>query len=124
MSAEDNKQAAQDGYAAFSTGDAEAAMRNIDDSIEWTVRGDNSLTGTYAGKAELGELWGKLLAGGFSTDAHDFIAEGDKVVALVTVDMNGEKVETADILTYNDDGHLVAFDSLSDETVANRVFAR
>ena len=47
MGTQENKQAAQDAYAAFSSGDAEGAMRNIDDSVEWTVRGDNALTGTY-----------------------------------------------------------------------------
>ncbi len=36
----------------FGKGDAEGAMSNIDDSIEWTVRGDNALTGTYNGKQE------------------------------------------------------------------------
>jgi ketosteroid isomerase-like protein len=36
--AQENKQTTQDAYAAFSSGDAEGAMRGIDDSIEWTVR--------------------------------------------------------------------------------------
>jgi ketosteroid isomerase-like protein len=71
MGTQENKQAAQDAYAAFSSGDAEGAMRNIDDSIEWTVRGDNALTGTYNGA-----------------------------------------------------GKLVAFDTLADEAVPNRVFAK
>ena len=118
-----NKQAAQEAYAAFSGGDAEGAMANIDDSVEWTVRGDNALTGTYNGKQEVGELWGKFMSKGFRTEPHDFIAEGNKVVALTTVHLGGEEVESADVLTYNDDGKLVGFDTLADETVPNRVFA-
>jgi hypothetical protein len=59
----------------------------------------------------------------FSTNPHDFIAEGDKVVVLATVELEGETVENADVLTYNSDGKLVAFDTLGDETVPNRVFA-
>ena len=50
MGAQENKQATQDAYAAFSKGDAEGAMSNIDDSIKWTVRGDNALSGTHEGK--------------------------------------------------------------------------
>src|SRR4051812_18596724 len=50
MGAHENKQAAQDAYEAFGKGDAEGAMRNMDDSVAWTVRGDNALTGTYNGK--------------------------------------------------------------------------
>ena len=124
MGAQENKQSAQDAYTAFSSGDAEGAMRNIDDSIEWTVRGDNALSGTYNGKQEVGELWGKFMAKDFRTEPHDFVAEGDKVVVLTTVQLEGETVESADVLTYNGDGKLVAFDTLADATVPNRVFAK
>jgi uncharacterized protein len=124
MSAEQNKQAAQDAYAAFGNGDAEGAMRNIDDSIEWTVRGDNALTGTYNGKQAVGELWGKFMSADFRSNPHDFVAEGDKVVVLTTVQLEGETVESADVLTYNGDGKLVAFETLGDATVGNRVFAK
>ena len=50
MSAQQNKQNAQDAYAAFGNSDAEGAMRDLDDSIAWTERGDNALTGTHDGK--------------------------------------------------------------------------
>ena len=124
MAAQENKQAAQDAYAAFSSGDAEGAMRDIDDSIEWTVRGDNALTGTYNGKQEVGELWGKFMSKDFSNTPHDFVAEGDTVIALTTVKLDGESVEGADVLTYNAEGKLVAFETLSDAAVPNRVFAK
>jgi ketosteroid isomerase-like protein len=124
MGAQENKQTAMKAYAAFSNGDAEGAMHDIDDSIEWKSRGDNALTGTYNGKQAVGELWGKLTGKDFRTEPHDFIAEGDKVVVLTTVRLAGEVDESADILTYNADGKLVAFDTLADETVANRVFPR
>jgi len=124
MAAHENKQSAQDAYAAFSSGDAEGAMRDIDDSIEWTVRGDNALTGTYNGKKEVGELWGKFMSTDFSNSPHDFIAEDDKVVALTTVRLDGESVEGADVLTYNSEGKLVAFETLGDTAVPNRVFAK
>lgn len=124
MGAQENKQAAQDAYAAFSSGDAEGAMRNIDDSVEWTVRGDNALTGTYNGKQAVGELWGKFMSKDFRTEPHDFVAEGDKVVVLTTVHLEGQAIESADVLTYNADGKLVAFETRADATVANRVFAK
>lgn len=122
MGAQENKQTAQDAYAAFSRGDAEGAMRNIDDSIKWTVRGNNALTGVYNGKQAVGELWGKFLSKDFSTAPHDFIADGDKVVALTTVHLEGETTEGADVLTYRD-GKLVSFDTIGDTRVADRVFA-
>lgn len=124
MGAQENKQVAEDAYAAFGNGDAAGAMQNMDDSIVWTARGDNALTGTYNGKQEVGELWGKLVGQEFSTDPHDFVAEGDKVVVLTTVTLAGETVESADVLTYDAAGKLVAFDTLGDPTVANRVFPK
>ena len=124
MGAQENKKTAQDAYAAFGSGDADGAMRNIDDSIEWVARGDNALTGTYSGKQAVGELWGKLATKAFGIEPHDFIAEGDKVIVLTTNQLEGETIETADILTYNGSGKLVKFDTLADETVPDRVFAR
>jgi ketosteroid isomerase-like protein len=122
MGAQENKQAAQDAYAAFSRGDAEGAMRDIDDSIKWTVRGNNALTGVHKGKQAVGELWEKFLSKEFSTAPHDFIADGDKVVVLTTVHLEDETTEGADVLTYRD-GKLVSFDTIGDTRVADRVFA-
>jgi ketosteroid isomerase-like protein len=124
MSAQENKQTAQAAYEAFGKGDAEGAMRNIDDSVEWTVRGDNALTGSYNGKQAVGELWGQFAQKDFQTEPHDFIADGDTVVVLTTIHLDGEDVESADILTYNGSGKLVAFDTRADAEVANRVFAK
>jgi hypothetical protein len=119
-----NKQTTKDAYAAFSAGDAEGAMRDIDDSVAWTVAGDSALTGTYNGKQAVGELFGTIGSRGFRTEPHDFIADGDKVVVLSTVHLGGETNEVADVFTYNDAGKVVAFESLSDPSVANRVFAK
>jgi ketosteroid isomerase-like protein len=124
MGAQENKQASEDAYRAFSSGDAEGAMQNIDDSVEWTVRGDNALTGTYRGKEQVGELWGKFLSKNLSTKPHDFVADGDKVVILTTVTLDGETAESADVSTYNADGKLVAFDTLADTTIINRAFPK
>jgi ketosteroid isomerase-like protein len=124
MGAQENKQVTEDAYRAFANGDAAGAMENMDDSVVWTSRGDNALTGTYNGKQEVGELWGQLAGKSFSTEPHDFIAEGDKVVVLTTVTLEGESTEDADILTYSAEGKLIAFDSLGDPTIGNRVFPK
>jgi ketosteroid isomerase-like protein len=124
MSAQQNKQAARDAYAAFGNKDAEGAMRDLDDSIAWTERGDNALTGTHAGKQAVGELWGKLMSKDFRTMPHDFVAEGDKVVVLTIRELGGEATEGADVLTFNDAGKLITFEALGDTTQTDRVFAK
>src|SRR3954465_10495599 len=124
MSADQNKATTEAAYRAFSQGDAAGAMENMDEGIVWMARGDSSLTGTYMGKQEVGELWGKLAEKGLRTEPHDFVADGDKVVVLTTVSIDGESIEAADVLTYNGAGRLVQFDQIGDPGGANRVFAR
>lgn len=124
MSAEDNKQAAKDGYAAFSAGDAEGAMANISDSIEWVVGGDSAVTGTYNGKQEVGGFWAQLGEKGFQTNPTEFIAEGDKVIVLTTDSVGGDQSEDVDVLTYDDDGQLVQFETFGGDDLFDKAFPR
>jgi len=120
---QENKQKAEAAYRAFGAGDAAGAMQNIDDSVVWTARGESSLSGTYRGKEEVGQLWARLAEKGLRTEPHDFVADGDKVVVLTTITLDGETAEAADVLTYNSEGKLIAFDQIGDPSIANRVFA-
>jgi uncharacterized protein len=122
MSAQANKESAEAAYKAFAGGDAAAAMEGMDDNVVWTARGHSSLSGTYKGKEEVAVLWAKLGEKGLRTEPHDFIADSDKVVVLTTVTLDGESDEAADILTYNNEGKLIAFDQLGDPAIADRIF--
>ena len=124
MEATVNKQAAIDGYAAFSAMDAEAAMKDISDSVEWEVSGDSSLTGTYRGKEEVGGLWMKLLEKGFRTSPKEFVADGDKVVAICDIQLGGEQTGSVDVLSYDGDGKLVRFETYGGEELLNKAFPR
>ena len=46
------------------------------------------------------------------------------MIVLTTVTLEGEAIENADVLTYNGNGPLTRFDTLADETVPNRVYAK
>lgn len=124
MSAQANKETTEAAYRAFAAGDAAAAMENMDDGVVWTARGDSSLSGTYNGKEEVAGLWAKLGEKGLKTEPHDFVAEGDKVVVLTTVTLDGQSSEAADVLTYDEEGRLIAFEQLGDPAIANSVFPR
>jgi uncharacterized protein len=122
MSAKANKESAEAAYRAFAAGDAVAAMEDMDDGVVWTARGNSSLSGTYRGKEEVAGLWAKLGEKGLKTEPHDFIADGDKVVVLTKVTLDGRSEEAADVLTYDGEGKLIAFESLGDPAIANSVF--
>jgi ketosteroid isomerase-like protein len=124
MEATVNKQAAVNGYAAFSAMDPEGAMKDISDSIEWVVGGNSSVTGTYRGKDEVGGFWMKLMEKGFRTTPKDFIAEGDKVVVLCDVELAGEAAESVNLLSYDRDGKLIRFETFGGEAMIDRAFPR
>ena len=117
------KKAAQEGYAAFGNADAEAAMTNISDSIEWMVGGDSSVSGTYHGKDEVLGFWGKLMEKGFATNPTDFLADGHRVVVLSSVSLGGDSRDVADVLTYDDNGQLVRFRSYGGEDLIDQTFS-
>jgi ketosteroid isomerase-like protein len=124
MGAQENKQNAQAAYRAFIDGDAVGAMANMDDECVWEATGESAVSGTYRGKQEIAELWGQLAAQRFKTDPHDFVADGDKVIVLTAVTLDGETQENADVLTYNDSGDLVHFSAIGDPSAAERAFPR
>jgi ketosteroid isomerase-like protein len=124
MEATVNKQAAVNGYAAFGAMDPEGAMKDISDSIEWVVGGDNALTGSYKGKEEVGGFWMKLVEKGFTTTPKEFIAEGNRVVVLCDVELDGERAESLDLLSYDDEGKLIRFQTFGGEEQLDRAFPR
>jgi ketosteroid isomerase-like protein len=124
MEATLNKQAAINGYQAFDAMDADAAMKDISDSIEWVVGGDNALTGSYHGREEVGRFWMKLMEKGFKNTPQQFIAEDDKVVALCDVSLGSEHVQTVDVLSFDPHGKLIRFESFGGEAMFDSAFPR
>jgi ketosteroid isomerase-like protein len=124
MEATLNKQAAINGYEAFGAMDPEGAMKDISDTIEWHVGGDNAMTGIYRGKDAVGGFWMKLVEKGFSTTPMKFIAEGDTVVVLCEVEIAGETSRSLDLLSYDPDGKLIRFETFGGEALLDRAFPR
>jgi uncharacterized protein len=124
MEATVNKQAAINGYEAFGAMDPEGAMKDMSDSIEWVVAGDSSVSGTYRGKEDVGAFWMKLVEKGFSSRPTEFIADGDKVVVLTEIELDGETARSVDLLSFDPDGKLIRFESFGEEAMLNRAFPR
>jgi ketosteroid isomerase-like protein len=121
MAGEENIEAAKRGYAAFSAGDAEAAMAEMHDDIEWITPGNSAISGTRHGKQELGELWATSAAKGFSTTPQYWFSDADRVVVLTQVSVGGETYDAADVLTFRD-GKLAKFQTAGDTAAMERVF--
>lgn len=120
MSASENKATAQAAYRAFSDGDIQAAMANLADDIEWVVPGNSTLSGTYRGRQEVLGFLAQLASKSFTTDPHHFIADGDHVVVLTSVTLDGHRSEQADVFTFAD-GKTVRYDHHGDTALWERV---
>ena len=121
MAGEQNVETAKQAYAAFSAGDAEAAMARIADDVEWITPGNSAISGTAHGKQEVGALWARLAEKGFATRPQHWFSDEDRVVVLTQITVGGEQADSADVLTYRD-GQLVKFQTAGDTALLERAF--
>jgi hypothetical protein len=124
MSAEENVQIAQAGYAAFGRGDLPAILELLTDDIEWIEAGPADViptAGTYRGKEEVARFFAALGENLeiHKFEPHKFIAHDDDVVVLIssegTVKRTGRKVtdHLAHVWTFTG-GKLARFESFGD----------
>jgi uncharacterized protein len=121
MSASQNVETAKKAYAAFAAGDLETALSDFDDSIEWWLAGNSTISGTYRGKAEFTEELAKLAEQSLTTTPSRFLADDDVVVVLTQVTAGGESWPEADVLTFRD-GKIVKAQTFGDSAMQERVF--
>ena len=123
MSEQDNKDVIQRGYAAFTSGDMETVMDLFDDDCEWVQPGQSAVSGTFHGKAEIMEHFGRLVEKGLSVKLERLIAEGDTVVALTEVTAGGETGHDADVFTVRN-GKTVRMQAHGDTALMERVYGK
>jgi ketosteroid isomerase-like protein len=120
---EQNIEIVKKGYEAFSTGDIETVMSLYDDNIEWVQPGESAISGTYHGKAELGELLRRLGEKTTTVKALRFLADGDTVVVLSEATVGGETSQDVEVFTLRD-GKVVRAQTYGDTALMERVYGR
>ena len=123
MSEQDNKDAIQRGYEAFSSGDMDTMMSLFDDDCEWVQPGQSTVSGTFHGRTEIMEHLGRLAEKEPSVTLKRLIADGDVVVAITNVTAGGESGEDADVFTLRD-GKAVRVEIHGDTAVLERVYGK
>jgi len=121
MAGEELIETAKRGYAAFSAGDAAAAMEDLADDIVWITAGNSAISGAARGKQEVGALWAKFAEKGFEVKPEYWFSDGERVVCLNHATLAGEEADVADVLTFRD-GKVVKFQSAGDTAMLERVF--
>ena len=120
---EDNLALIKKGYEAFTAGDVDTVMNMFDDNIEWVQPGDSAISGTYHGKAEVGEYMSKLAEKSMTVKVHRLLADGDMVVALTEVAVENETGRDADVFTLRD-GKTTRVEVHTDTAIMERVYGK
>ena len=123
VSEQENKELVKKGYDAFAAGDVQAVMDLFDDDGEWVQPGDSAISGTFHGKTEVMEFLGRLAEKGPTVTVKRLIAEGDTVVAVTEVSVDGQSGEDADIMTIRD-GKTVRMEVHGDTALLERVYGK
>jgi uncharacterized protein len=118
-----NIELVKNGYEAFSAGDVDTVMSLFDENIEWVQPGDSAISGTYHGKAELGEYFSRLAEKSVTVKLNRLIADGDTVVALTEVAVGDQRGQDADVFTLRD-GKTVRVQVHTDTAIMERVYGR
>ena len=129
----ENTKSIQAAYAAFGRGDIPAVLANIDEHATWQPvvgLGKHVPTnGLHRGKAAIAEFFKTLgESARFTTfEPREFIAQGDKVVALghykATAIATGRGFETDWVMIFTfKDGKVVAFKEFADSAQINAAY--
>jgi ketosteroid isomerase-like protein len=120
---EQNIELVKKGIEAFSTADVETMMSLFDDNIEWVQPGDSAISGTYHGKGELGQFFGRLAEKSATIAPRRFLADGDMVIVLGETTADNETSEVAQVCTLRD-GKAVRVQVYADTAVMERIFGK
>jgi hypothetical protein len=120
-------------YAAFGRGDIAGVLKNLDESIVWTIPGSTAipLSGTRRGVEEVRRFFEDLARRHEFTifEPREFIAQGNRVVALVHLE--GRNLQTGRRFTADSamlwtlgNGKAIRFQEFTDtEAIANAAAA-
>ena len=122
MVEQENSETIKNLYAAFGRGDVPSVLDAFSDDVVFVLPGpaDIPMSGTYRGKQAVQAWFGTLVGTlDFHLEPREFIAQGDKVVALVyregTVRRNGRTfaVRDAHVFTLRD-GKITHHEAIED----------
>lgn len=84
MGAQENSQIVQKLYAAFGRGDISAILGQVAEDVDWNLPGTAPISGRRRGRGEVAQFFTDMgnALDIQKLDAREFIAQGDRVVAL------------------------------------------
>ena len=123
VSEQENKELVKKGYEAFAAGDVQAVMDLFDDDVEWVQPGLSAISGHFHGKTEVMDFLGRLASKSPTVKVKRLFAEGDTVLAITEVTVDGETSEDVDVMTLRN-GKTVRMDVHGDTGLLERVYGK
>lgn len=131
MNTEQNKQAVQEAYRKFLSGDIGGVVESCHNDAEWTSPDSDYIPigGAFHGKQGVADFFTRLGGAMQATrfEPKEFIAEGDKVVvvghATWQVKANGRSFDTPWVHLFTmRDGKIARFEAFADTAAGERAF--
>jgi ketosteroid isomerase-like protein len=133
MGAQENTRLVRDAYAAFGRGDIQAILATLADNVDWhAIIGAGPqvpTSGPRRGRAEVQTFFGQLVENvDFKKfEPREFVAEGDKVVALgyyeAVAKKTGRSFKSEWVMIFTiANGKVVKFREFADSAAVNAAF--
>jgi ketosteroid isomerase-like protein len=120
MAGEDLIQRMKEGYEAFGRGDVDGAIALFHDDVTWVNEGNSSVSGTFHGKDEVLQMWGRL-GEEFSVEPVIMTADDTHVVVISKNSAGGDEWEVADVFTFEGD-KVKSYRGIEDPAHIDRAF--
>jgi uncharacterized protein len=116
MSSSTNLLAVQRAYDAWTDGRLDDVLAECADDVQWITPGRSRLSGVSKGKEAADAVLAALRAGGYAVSPRHFLADEERVVALVQATIDGRQHGAVDVWTFRD-GRIGKYQHASTDTL-------
>lgn len=110
-------------YKSFANGDWDRVVETLSDEIVWTQPGTTRLSRVYRGRHEVIEFFLDIAQYGLAVRPIEYFANGGQVLAVVDVELAGERANEVDRFEVRD-GRIMAVEHIGDTEMLARALAQ
>ncbi len=112
----------QEVYRSFGKGDWARVLGSFSEDVEWTQPGTTRLSGVHRGRDAVAKFFVDIAQYGLSVRPIELFGQGDRVVAVVDVELAGQRANEVDRITLQD-RLIVAVEHIGDTEMSRVVTA-
>ena len=109
-------------YRAFGSGNFPQMLETLSEDVVWTQPGNTRLSKVHHGRVEVVDFFLDIAQYGLTVRPIEYFADGDKVLAVVDVELAGERANEVDRFDLRD-GLIVAVEHIGDTEMLSRALS-